>query len=275
MQLAPRYDGPPVLRLDDLPTGQLAPTVRQRRRFTEMLSGLDDDQWRAPSRCAGWSVRDVVAHLVTVNSFWDASVAAGVDGEPTRMLVGFDPAASPRQFVAAMADLGPAEVLSSFVATNESFLARLERLGDAEWSLLAEAPPGHLPIRQVAQHALWDSWVHERDVAVPLGLDLVAEPDEVAACLQYAAALSPALGTAVGQAGGGTYALRATDPDVSFSLAVGDTVVVDGGMLDDAPCLRGDAVALVEALSLRAPLPPDAPEEWRRLLAGIETAFDA
>ena len=36
-----------------------------------------------------------------------------------------------------------------------------------------------------------------------------------------------------------------------------------------------EAVELVEALSLRAPLPADTPVEWRGVLNGLETVFDA
>jgi hypothetical protein len=43
----------------------------------------------------------------------------------------------------------------------------------------------------------------------------------------------------------------------------------------DAPCLRGSAVDLIEALSVRMPLPADAPAEWHRLLNGLATVFDA
>ena len=41
----------------------------------------------------------------------------------------------------------------------------------------------------------------------------------------------------------------------------------------DAPCLRGDAVTLVEALSIRAPRPDSTPVEWKQMLGGLETAF--
>jgi hypothetical protein len=41
------------------------------------------------------------------------------------------------------------------------------------------------------------------------------------------------------------------------------------------PCLRGDAVALVEALTIRAPMPPTTPPEWLELLDGLATAFTA
>ncbi len=39
----------------------------QRGRIAEMLAGFDDDQWQRPSLCAGWRVRDVVAHCVETN----------------------------------------------------------------------------------------------------------------------------------------------------------------------------------------------------------------
>jgi uncharacterized protein (TIGR03083 family) len=35
----------------------------QRLRVAAMLEQLTDDEWRQPSLCAGWTVRDVAAHL--------------------------------------------------------------------------------------------------------------------------------------------------------------------------------------------------------------------
>lgn len=34
-----------------------------RERLCDLLDGLSDEQWRRPSLCAGWTVRDVAAHL--------------------------------------------------------------------------------------------------------------------------------------------------------------------------------------------------------------------
>ncbi|WP_111510605.1 maleylpyruvate isomerase family mycothiol-dependent enzyme [Mycobacterium kyogaense] len=36
----------------------------ERRDFADLLAGLDDEQWNAPSLCGDWRVRDVGAHLV-------------------------------------------------------------------------------------------------------------------------------------------------------------------------------------------------------------------
>src|SRR6187549_2431957 len=95
MRLTPTYDEPVALSLDGDPADQAVPVARQRRRFEALLGSLDDAQWGAPTRCEGWSVQDVTAHLVSVNQFWAASVRAGLAGTPTRVLANFDPAAHP------------------------------------------------------------------------------------------------------------------------------------------------------------------------------------
>ena len=239
-----------------------------------MLGELDDDAWRAPSRCDGWSVQDVIAHLVGVNDFWRGSVLAGLAGKPTQVLAKFDPAATPPLLIGPMRSLTPSEVLEQFVASNDRLVGTFADLDDDGWRTLAESPPGHVPVRLLAQHALWDSWVHERDIALPLGLPVPVEADEVTSCLRYAAALSPALAVSAGNSDLGTFAVDAVGPDSSFTVEVGDFVAVCDRTDAEAPCLRGDAVDLAEALSLRAPFPRSAPPEWRQLLVGLATAFD-
>ena len=147
---------------------------------------------------------------------------------------------------------------------------------DEQWSAVAESPAGHVPIRLLAQHALWDSWVHERDIALPLGIAAVIEPDELQSCLQYSAAVGPVLGSGLGQSCAGVFAVEATDPSIRFVLDIGESVSVrNEAAAVTVPCLRGTAVELTEALSLRAPMPATTPIEWTNLVAGLATAFDS
>src|ERR1700681_205396 len=118
MKLAPRYDGPGIMSIDGRADDPLAPVVRQRRRMEATVSGLSGDDWRTESRCDGWSVQDVIAHIISVNAFWTASIAAGLVGNPTRVLAAFDPAKTPPLMVEPMRALTPAEVLDQFVSTN-------------------------------------------------------------------------------------------------------------------------------------------------------------
>ena len=48
-------------------TAELMPTVAaQRRAFGDVLEGLPESDWNAPSLCSGWRVREVVAHMTTL-----------------------------------------------------------------------------------------------------------------------------------------------------------------------------------------------------------------
>jgi uncharacterized protein (TIGR03083 family) len=276
MRLTPRYDGPSILSVDGHPNDQLLPLTRQRRRMYAMLAELTDEEWLMASRCAGWTMRDVAAHLVSVNVFWRSSVVAGLAGAPTRVLTGFDPATTPPLLVDRMSSLSHQEVLDELVSTTEALVGVVAELTDDEWSTEVESPAGHVPIRLLAQHALWDSWVHERDVAVPLEITTAVETDELTSCLRYAAAVSPVLGIGLGGSRPGVFAVEATNPGIRFVLEVGETVSVrDETASATVPCLRGDAVALTEALSLRTPMPASTPIEWSQLVTGLATAFDA
>lgn len=277
MQLTPRYGAQPVITLDGSPAAIAGPLIRQRRRLATALASFTDEQWSHPSRCAGWSNRDVIVHLDSTNTFWSMSIAAGVHGEPTRFLATFDPVASPAQLVAGSGDVSTGEVLARFVASTDALVGLCSSLDHAGWSAAAEAPPGHVSVSAVAHHALWDSWVHERDVLVPLGLAPEPEADEVAACLRYVAALGPALALNRGAAGSGVLAIDATGPDVVVVVDIGEEVVVRAGAAG-APTvelrLAGDAVELLEALSVRRPLTQLIPAESAWMLRGLSDTFD-
>jgi uncharacterized protein (TIGR03083 family) len=274
--LTPTYGTPAPLTIDGTATDQLVPVTRQRRRLAALFTSLDAEAWSAPTRCDGWSVRDVAAHLVTVNSFWESSVRSGVSGSPSRVLADFDPVAHPKLLVDSMRALSANDVLERFLASNDGFLAALESLRDDDWNATGESPVGHVSVRLVAYHALWDSWIHERDVAIPLGRPTVVEADEVSACLRYAAAIGPVISLAAGAPDRtrGTFGVAATAPDCTFTLEVQDAVAVrDVAPPATAACLCGDAARLTDALTVRAPLPAEAPPTWLGLSRGLAVAF--
>lgn len=275
MLLTPRYSGPPIITIDGSADDVLAPLVSQRRRLESTLASLSDSQWNAQSRCAAWSVKDVVAHLAGINPLFAMSAQAGLDGQPTRLMQHFDPATSPPMMVEQMGALSPGEALDLFVTSNDALFELVKNLDDEGWSTTAESVPGDVSIRVLLSHALWDSWVHERDILLPLGIAPTVVADEVTASLRYVAALSPAFAIDAGLEYPGTFAIEATAPAYSCSLTVdGSVAVLTGTRADDAPVLRGSAVELVEALSTRLPLPEGSPEEWQRLLHGLEHTWD-
>jgi uncharacterized protein (TIGR03083 family) len=275
VQLTPQYGDRPVITLDGDPSAIAVPAVRQRRRLAATLASLSAEQWAHASRCAGWSARDVIVHLESTNAFWEFSIAAGRTGEPTRMLQTFDPVASPAKLV-ARSEISWPEVAERFAASSATFTALLESLDETDWPKIAEAPPGHITISATAHHALWDSWVHERDVLLPLGLPLAVEPDEVAACLRYVAGVTPGFAITRGLARTGTFAVVASDPSVAFVVEIASGVQVRDRRPDDAVelTLTGDAVELLEALSVRRPLGQVVPPESAWMIGGLQEIFE-
>lgn len=274
MQLQPRYEGPPVLRID-VPIGNPAlPVTRQRTRLLQVLSKLDAEQWRAPSRCDAWSVKDVAAHLVSTDAFWNLSIAAGLAGEPSRVLSSFDPVAIPAAIVDQSRAVPPEEVLDQLTSNTNALLETIGNLDAESWATLAEAPPGHLPLTAIALHALWDAWVHERDIMLPLGLEPAEEPDEVSAVLVYASALGPSYVAWRDPTRRGTLNVTASDLALHFLVDVGETVVVRAAYPSDGGAvLAGSGVDLAEAMSCRAVLPALADED-RWMLEGLREVFE-
>lgn len=273
-QIAPRYGGEPVIDLDAVLTDPGEACTRQRARLAAVLAASTPEEWQTPSRCEGWSVQDVVEHLATATQFWALSIRSGVDGEPTRLLATFDPAAGPAAMVAAVRGADVAVTRERFLAANRALDDALASLGSSDWSRLAEAPPGHLAIRAVVAHALWDSWIHERDILLPLGREPTIEPDEVEPALAYAAAVGPGFRCAAGSVRTGTLAVVAHRPESTFRVEIGATARVEPGAAVAAgtAVIEGDAVDLLDALSYRAPMVvvPDA-DRW--MVEGLGDAF--
>jgi len=274
MQLTPRYGSDPLIVLEGSPAAIGEAVIRQRRRLASTVATFDDEQWAHPSRCAGWTNRDVIVHLDSTNTFWSFSITAGLRGEPTRFLAGFDPVASPAALVAGAPDATDAEVCDRFQSSTDALIELLGSLSDAQWSTVAEAPPGHLSVAAVAHHALWDSWIHERDVLVPLGSVPERHADEIDASLRYVAALAPAFALTRGTAPDGRLTIDVTDPDVSIDVDVTDRVTVRDASGTPGVRLHGDAVELLESLSIRRPLDQELPDSARWLVDGLAVTFD-
>ncbi|MDO8143633.1 MULTISPECIES: maleylpyruvate isomerase family mycothiol-dependent enzyme [unclassified Isoptericola] len=129
----------------------------ERRRLADDLAQISADQWDVPSLCPGWTVHDVLAHLVDSAS-------------TTRW--GFV-----RQMFAARGD---------FDRANEAGIER-HRAADPRQTLeafravtdLTSTPPGPLATRLV------EAYVHGEDVRRPLGIEAAYPPEHVATALEY------------------------------------------------------------------------------------------
>jgi uncharacterized protein (TIGR03083 family) len=131
--------------------------------------GLTDDQWQAPSGCAGWTVQDLVTHLG--NLFWlvvDITHLPDTSGVPTER--------AQEIAVEARRGLSPAEVLADYEQVSETGMTKLAELA----ALDVEVPLGEdfgTYSTQVAPCAyVFDHYTHIRaDLFAPRG-PLAGEP---------------------------------------------------------------------------------------------------
>ena len=243
--------------------GAPGPWVRHRHRMCDALRALPDAEWHAATRCTDWDVKDVVSHLVTVDAYWMfAFNAARTDDPPTTLLEHFDPSSGTDVQVAALREVSNAELADRFANGTDALVQMVDGFAPADWDAIGESPLGHLPVRVLFGHAFWDSWLHERDMFVPLGRAARVEPDELLAvtcfCLLFA-----------GLQGGLVDDPRATGDALSEPVEAtlrfdelpdtGVRVVYDTGvrveLVDPASASdAGSAVALVDGFTGRQPL---------------------
>lgn len=262
------YGDDRTLALDGLP-GAVEPFRRHRARFLEALGSLTEDQWSATTRCDAWSAKDVCHHLVTADGFWAMSLLGRAEATPTTFLRGFDPTSTPGAVIAPMREQPARAALESLTASTDQLLEALSGIDEGEWTAMrSESPFGHVSLLVIAAHALWDSWLHERDVLLPLGHAPAVEDDE----LVTAAAFTLFLGGAQG---------GVLDDD--DAVGEGPTAPIDGAVaFDELPgrafylgvdrdvrvsvdaetfraggaCAVGSAVTFVESVTGRTPLGP-------------------
>ena len=273
MRIQPRFGSDPIIQLDGDPTEVRTPFLRQRRRLLDAFANLSEDQLAQPSRCEGWSARDVAAHLASVDTFWGYSISKGRKGQPTQALVDFDPTATPAALVAATSAMSGAETVAMLSTSTERLLALVESLEEPDWMLAAEGPPGHISISAVVHHGLWDAWIHERDVLLPLGQTPPELDDEIIASLRYVSGLGAGFAISQGKPRVGHLGVKVTNPEAAFVVEIADGAVVRAGQDGANFTLIGDAVALLEALSVRAPLPLAVPAEHAWMVQGLAEAF--
>jgi uncharacterized protein (TIGR03083 family) len=139
-----------------------------RAALLDIASELTDEQWQAPSGCAGWRVQDLVAHLG--NLFWLV-----VDPAAVPATAGLATEVAQEQAVQARRDWSAADVLADYEAVSKTGLDRLAELAglDGELSL------GDLGTYQLAvlpSAYSFDHYTHIRaDLFAPRG-PLTGEP---------------------------------------------------------------------------------------------------
>lgn len=148
-------------------TDYMALAIAERSDFAALLERLTDEQWRSPSLCDEWSVRDVAAHTISFD---------GVDrsGLFRRYLhARFVPARINQLGVDSLASLRPDELVELFRRHRE---------------------PTGLTAGFGGRIALVDGLIHQQDVRRPLGMPRTIDSDRLGVALTFALYAPPIRG---------------------------------------------------------------------------------
>lgn len=229
---------------------------RQRERFVGRLAGFDAQAWRQPTRCHLWDVGDVVAHILDTNRWILDALAAAGDPSRRSPFDDFDNRVTPHEQVLAGRGRNPSELLEGLLRGTEDVAEALAAAtADPDFPLVRFTAARYRPAI-FGLHLFWDSWLHERDVFVPLGPEGDQPDEELAAMAVYAMVFA---GVVMGPVDPPIIvdALLRDRVDRSFRLALGSTVRVSPGSEDSGPPdhrIQGPTVAAIDALFGRGPL---------------------
>jgi uncharacterized protein (TIGR03083 family) len=189
-----------------------------------LLEGLSGQQWRT-AVLPGWTVHDVVAHMIgterTLAGDEHPPVPADAELGPH---VRNDIGKINEAWIAALRDRPDDKLLGDFVSVATRRLASLRQMPAGEFYAPSWTPAGQATYARFMQIRIFDCWMHEQDIRAALGLP---GHDSGPVAEQALAEVILALGYIVGKRGrapDGSSVLISLNAPLERDLAV----VVDG-----------------------------------------------
>jgi uncharacterized protein (TIGR03083 family) len=138
--------------------------VAELEGFGTLIGSLDAQQWATATRCQGWAVADVAAHVT-------GSMADVVSGQ----LEGLGSPEVTAREVAERQGRSPAEMASELAQVTKLATELGDAFDDAAWE--APAPGGYDGSLGEGVEALWyDAYMHADDIRTALGRPPVRGP---------------------------------------------------------------------------------------------------
>ncbi len=200
--------------------------------IVELCRGFDDGDWRRPTACPGWDVKDHLAHLVGTEA-----MLAGLPGPPP-------PAPMPDHVRNPLAEANEAwvdqrrprsgeAVLAEFEEVTASRLLTLASMTDEALAEPVPSPIGRVPYEVFLDVRVMDCWIHEQDMRAATGRPPRCEGSAAEAAVDR---LTGSFGYVVGRRAG---ASEGASVVLSITGPVARTVAVEvrGGRAErvDAP----------------------------------------
>lgn len=139
-------------------------------RLDDLYSGLAPQQWQLPTELPGWSVADLLAHVIGTESILDGRPPPAIElGDVTH--VRNDIGRLNEVWIESMRATPPAALLTQFREITAARLDALRAMSSADFDAPTMTPRGPGTYRDFMDVRVFDCWFHENDARRVLGLD--------------------------------------------------------------------------------------------------------
>ncbi|UGT60172.1 maleylpyruvate isomerase family mycothiol-dependent enzyme [Nocardia asteroides] len=150
--------------------------AEQWQALGRLVADLDEPGWRTPTALPGWTVFDVLAHVIGTESWLLGERPPAAD--PLRPKVDVRELPHVRNetgvlneiWVDRLRPLPPAGLFELYTSVTERRTAALRALDAEAWAAMTPSPIGEVSYGRFMRVRLFDCWMHEIDIADALGV---------------------------------------------------------------------------------------------------------
>jgi uncharacterized protein (TIGR03083 family) len=158
----------PVTRLDQ--SDVLGGLFASWDAIDGVVDGLPDAEWNQPTSLPGWTVHDVVAHLIGTESMLQGAGTPEADTDVSTLKhVRNDIGMLNERWVRKLRGLSHADLLERFRTTTAKRREALSAMGEGQWYELTATPAGPDSYGRFMRVRIFDCWMHEQDVREAVG----------------------------------------------------------------------------------------------------------
>jgi uncharacterized protein (TIGR03083 family) len=130
-----------------------------------LLGGLAEPDWQAPTPLPGWSVHDVVAHLIGVESMLQGAATPDADIDVSTLKhVRNDVGVINERWVRRLRGVSAADLLEQFRTVTADRRRALSEISDDDWNAVTATPAGPDSYGRFMRVRIFDCWMHEHDI---------------------------------------------------------------------------------------------------------------
>jgi uncharacterized protein (TIGR03083 family) len=130
-----------------------------------IIGGLTESQWQAQTPLPGWSVHDVVAHVIGTESLLQGVATPDADVDVSTLKhVRNDIGVLNERWVRKLRGVSAADMLEKFRATTAQRREALSGMADADWNQITATPAGPDTYGRFMRVRTFDCWMHEHDI---------------------------------------------------------------------------------------------------------------